>query len=217
MRVEQEGAATTDEGASPSTVPGAEDRRHLKGAAECVLLVAAGPVTPQQLAETLGVPVDVAVDAVQELAADYAGRGLQIQNVAGGFQLCTRPEFAEYVQRFLRLDFQEPLSQAALETLAIVAYRQPVTRGEIELVRGVRSEHVLERLVARRLIREVGRKPTVGRPILYGTTEGFLRHFGLRDLSDLPPLRGNDPRAMLSGRTDRAEDEETPPAHTGPA
>jgi len=180
------------------------DLDHLKGAVECVLLVAGGPVTAQHLAETLGVAPDAAVDAVAALAAEYAGRGLQIQSVAGGYQLCTRPEFSEYVQRFLRLDFREPLSQAALETLAIVAYRQPVTRGEVELVRGVRSEHVLERLVERHLIREVGRKPTVGRPILYGTTEGFLRHFGLRDLTALPPLRGDDPRTIFTGRTSEA-------------
>jgi len=218
MIPEPERAVTTGEAASPSAAPAADDRSHLKGAAECVLLVAGGPVTPQQLAQTLGVPVDVAVDAVQTLAAEYAGRGLQIQSVAGGYQLCTRPEFAGYVQRFLRLDFQEPLSQAALETLAIVAYRQPVTRGEIELVRGVRSEHVLERLLERHLIREVGRRPTVGRPILYGTTEGFLRHFGLQDLSDLPPLRGSDPRAMLADRADRPEGTpEEARGDTGPA
>jgi len=189
--------------AEPETTAPQADRADLellKGAAECVLLVAGGPVTPQQLAETLGVPLQTAVDALQALTVEYAGRGLQIQSVAGGYQLCTRPEFSEHVQRFLRLDFQEPLSQAALETLAIVAYRQPVTRGEIEVVRGVRSEHVLERLVERHLIREVGRKPTVGRPILYGTTEGFLRHFGLRDLAALPPLRGDDLRAAFTGQ-----------------
>ena len=166
----------------------------LKRSVECVLLVAGGPVTPEQLRDTLDAPLDAVLEAVRDLGQDYAGRGLQIQVVAGGYQLCTRPEFSDVVQRFLRLDHREPLSQAALETLAIVAYRQPVTRAEIEAVRGVRSEHVLERLVDRHLVREVGRKHALGRPILYGTTEGFLRHFGLRDLGALPPLRGDDPR-----------------------
>lgn len=175
------------------------DRAELRRAVECVLLVAGGPVTPEQLRDTLAVPMEAVLDALRELGQDYAGRGLQIQVVAGGYQLCTRPEFSEVVQRFLRLDHREPLSQAALETLAIVAYRQPVTRAEIEAVRGVRSEHVLERLMDRHLVREVGRKHALGRPILYGTTEGFLRHFGLRDLDALPPLRGDDPRAAFIG------------------
>jgi segregation and condensation protein B len=169
----------------------------LKRALECVLLVSGGPVTAQQVAETLTVPLEAARDVLEDLRRDYEGRGLQIQVLAGGYQLCTRPEFSSYVQRFLHLEQLDPLSQPALETLAIIAYRQPVTRAEIESVRGVRVEHVLDRLLERHLIREVGRRPTVGRPILYGTTEGFLRHFGLRDLQSLPPLRGDDPRALL--------------------
>jgi len=173
------------------------ERDHLKRAVECVLLVGGGPVTPDQLKDTLGVPVELVHEVLLDLVAEYRDRGLQIQALAGGYQLCTRPEFSEYVQRFLRLDQREPLSQAALETLAIVAYRQPVTRAEIEAVRGVRCEHVLERLLDRHLIRDLGRKQALGRPILYGTTEGFLRHFGLRDLDALPPLRGNDPRSAF--------------------
>jgi segregation and condensation protein B len=172
--------------------------QEVKRALECVLLVAGGPVGPEQLRDTLEVPLEAVLEGLRELGQDYAGRGLQIQVVAGGYQLCTRPEYADAVQRFLRLGHREPLSQAALETLAIVAYRQPVTRAEIDLVRGVRSEHVLERLLERHLVREVGRKPTVGRPFLYGTTEGFLRHFGLKDLQSLPPLRGGDPRAAFA-------------------
>lgn len=181
-----------------------DDRDELKRAAECILLVSGGPVTVDQLREVLGVPGEVIHDILWSLREEYSARGLQIQAVAGGYQLCTRPELAEYVQRFLRLDHREPLSRAALETLAIVAYRQPVTRAEIEAVRGVRCEHVLERLLERHLIRELGRRPTLGRPILYGTTEGFLRYFGLKDLSDLPKLEGGDPRAAL-GSVARAE------------
>lgn len=174
-----------------------EDRETLKRAAECVLLVSGGPVSLDQIREILAAPPHVVRDVLTDLQQEYAGRGLQIQEVAGGYHLCTRPEFAPYVQRFLRLDHQDALSHAALETLAIVAYRQPVTRAEIEAVRGVRCEHVLDRLLERHLIREVGRRPTLGRPILYGTTEGFLRYFGLKDLDSLPPLEGHDPRGAL--------------------
>jgi len=120
------------------------------------------------------------------LTVEYGGRGLQIQEVAGGYQLCTRPEYAAHVQRLLRLDELDPLTRATLEVLAIVAYRQPVTRAEVDAVRGVQSVHHLLKLLDRRLIREVGRRPVPGRPILYGTTEGFLRYFGLRDLAALP-------------------------------
>jgi segregation and condensation protein B len=169
----------------------------LKKAAECVLLVSSGPVSVQQLVDALGATPQTVHALLWELQQDYAGRGLQIQTVAGGFQLCTRPELASYIQRFLQLDHREPLSRAALETLAIVAYRQPITRAEIEAVRGVRSEHVLERLLERHLVREVGRKAALGRPILYGTTEGFLRYFGLKDLHELPTLEGSDPRRAL--------------------
>lgn len=174
----------------------------LKSALECVLLVSGGPVTPEQVAETLAVPPETAREVLEDLRRSYEGRGLQIQMLAGGYQLCTRPEYSSYVQRFLHLEQLEPLSQAALETLAIIAYRQPVTRAEIEAVRGVRVEHVLDRLLERHLIREIGRRPTVGRPILYGTTEGFLRHFGLRDLQSLPPLTDGDPRGVLISPAD---------------
>jgi len=200
---------TEPETTTPTSEEGS-DRAELRRAVECVLLVAGAPVTPEQLTETLAVPLEAVLDVLRDLGQDYAGRGLQIQVVAGGYQLCTRPEFSEVVQRFLRLDHREPLSQAALETLAIVAYRQPVTRAEIEAVRGVRCEHVLERLMERHLIREVGRRPTLGRPFLYGTTEGFLRYFGLKDLDALPALEGMDPRQAFRGPASAPDPGPTP-------
>ncbi len=191
----------TTDGLPDESAPDPIDIHEVKRAAECILLVSGGPVTLAQLREVLERPAETIRLALWELGQEYAGRGLQIQEVAGGYQLCTRPELAEYVQRFLRLDHREPLSQAALETLAIVAYRQPVTRAELEAVRGVGCEHVLERLLDRYLIREVGRRPTLGRPILYGTSEGFLRYFGLKDLNALPPQEGSDPRGALGAVT----------------
>ena len=162
--------------------------RETARAIECILLVSGGPVRVEQLVDASQVSPEIVTAAVEVLMQEYAGRGLEIQTVAGGYQLATRPDHAEVVQRFLGAAGREPLTQATLETLAIVAYRQPITRPELEAVRGVRSEYVLERLEERRLIRVVGRKATVGRPILYATTEGFLRYFGLRDLADLPPM-----------------------------
>jgi len=162
--------------------------RETARAIECILLVSGGPVRMEQLVDASQVPPEIVTAAVEVLMQEYAGRGLEIQTVAGGYQLAPRPDHAEVVQRFLGAAGREPLTQATLETLAIVAYRQPITRPELEAVRGVRSEYVLERLEERRLIRVVGRKATVGRPILYATTEGFLRYFGLRDLADLPPM-----------------------------
>lgn len=175
--------------------------REAANAIECVLLVSGEPVRIDQLADAVQAPAEVVVAAVALLRREYAGRGLEVQEVAGGYQLGTRPAYADAVRRYLGSAGREPLSQAALETLAIIAYRQPITRPEIEALRGVRSEHILERLEERRLIKAVGRKPAVGRPILYGTTEAFLRYFGLRDLSDLPPLdaAGGAPAAAPGG------------------
>ncbi len=161
----------------------------LRCALECLLLASGGPVPVRRLAEVLGVSEPEAERLAGELAQSYEGRGLMVQQVAGGYQLCTRPEYAEFVTRLVSAQ-AEPLSRATLETLAVVAYRQPVTRAEVEAIRGARSDHHLRKLVERHLVREVGRRPGPGSPILYGTTDLFLRHFGLRDLKDLPPLGG---------------------------
>jgi segregation and condensation protein B len=131
------------------------------------------------------------------LQVEYEGRGLQIQEIADGYQLCTRPDYGAYVQRLLRLDELEPLTRATLEVLAIVAYRQPVPRAEVDMIRGVQSAYHLVKLQDRRLIREVGRRPGPGRPILYGTTEGFLRYFGLKDLGALPKIGDHELATVL--------------------
>jgi len=159
----------------------------LLGALECLLFAAADPLTPAELAEMLEVEPARVAELATELASRCAGRGLQIVQVAGGYQMCTRPEYGRFIARL-----HEPerfrLSRAALETLAIVAYRQPVTRPEIEAIRGVNVDGVISTLLQYRLIRECGRKDAPGRPMLYGTTEDFLQHFGLNTVRDLPEL-----------------------------
>jgi segregation and condensation protein B len=154
---------------------------------ECFLFVSPEPVTPAQVAEALEIDERAAREALEGLRERYASPGLQVVRVAGGYQLCTRPEHAEAVSRFLRPPAQR-LSRPALETLAITAYRQPITQPEMEAIRGVNCSGVVKTLLDRGLIMEKGRKETVGRPILYVTTDQFLKHFGLKDLTELPLL-----------------------------
>lgn len=157
---------------------------------ESLLFAAAEPVAVSRLAQTLEVSQDAVEAALATLAASYveARRGLRLLRKGDRVQLCTMPEAAPYVERFLGLDLSSRLSTAALETLAIIAYRQPVTRADIEAVRGVNCDGVLRTLLARELIEPVGRLETPGRPYLYGTTIQFLHYFGLDSLEALPPL-----------------------------
>lgn len=157
---------------------------------EALLFVADGPVEVSQLAKTLAVASEVIYNGVQQLDQEYmrTGRGLRVQEYNGKFQLVTRPAFAPLIETFLNLDLTTRLSAPALETLAIVAYRQPVTRAQIEAVRGVDSSAILRSLVQRGLIQENGRLEGAGRPILYSVTENFMHHFGLTGLNELPAL-----------------------------
>ncbi len=155
---------------------------------ESLLFVADGPVSVGRLAEALEVTPGQVERALADLEAAYAGRGLRLQRSANRVQLITAPEAASYIERFLGLETRTRLSRAALETLSIIAYRQPITRPQIEIIRGVGSDSVLRTLLRAGLIEDVGRAPTVGRPILYGTTFEFLQHFGLQGLDELPPL-----------------------------
>jgi segregation and condensation protein B len=154
---------------------------------EALLLAAPEPVTVEDLAQGAGVPTDQ-IEATLQAIDEARDRGWLIQRHAGMVQLTTAPRFARYVRRFLRLDREAKLSTAALETLAIVSYQQPVTRSEVEAVRGVESSGVLATLLSRGLIEVVGRQSTAGSPFQYGTTPSFLMHFGLKSLDDLPPL-----------------------------
>jgi segregation and condensation protein B len=158
---------------------------------EALVFASPQPITPREIGEVLGgVPRSAWQEALAELKADYARdvRGLQLVEVAGGWQITTRPEYNDWVRALLDPKSPTRLSIQALETLAVVAYKQPVTLPEIIDLRGVRSGGVIKTLLEKRLIRILGRKEVVGRPILYGTTKQFLLHFGLKDLSELPKI-----------------------------
>lgn len=156
---------------------------------EALLFIAERPLTTAELAELGGVPRLHAEAALGTLAEDLAetGRGLRVQRMDDAWQLVTAPEVGARLAAYASRE-EARLSAASLEALAVVAYRQPVTRGEVERVRGVDSDYVLRSLLHRRLIAEVGRRDTPGRPILYGTTFTFMERFGLTSLDDLPPL-----------------------------
>jgi segregation and condensation protein B len=162
----------------------------LIGQLEAVLFASDAPMPIERIAEVLEVsPFDAraTLDALR-VACDEPGRGLAVVEVGGGWRLVTRPEHAGVLMSLQRLRLKSRLSRAAVETLTIVAYRQPISRPEIEQLRGVGSDSVVTNLLERRLVRIVGRKATPGRPVLYGTTREFLEHFGLRDLDELPPF-----------------------------
>src|SRR5512136_2275378 len=153
----------------------------LKTLVESLLFVAEGPVAIAALARALQVETGQVDEVLEELKRDYADRGIRVQRLREKVQLVSAPDAAPAIEKFLGIDGTGHLSPAALETLAIIAYRQPVTRPAIESVRGVNCDGVIHSLLARGLIQEVGRQETAGRPILYSTTFDFLQHFGLRD------------------------------------
>jgi segregation and condensation protein B len=160
---------------------------------EALLFVAPGAVPPAQLASALEIPVQEVEDGLRTLETQFATRGIRLQRHMGRVQLTTAPETAQLVERFLGLEATSRLSRAALETLAIIAYQQPVTRPEIDAIRGVNSDGVLKSLLSKGLITEAGRAERPGRPILYTTTSDFLGHFGLSSLTELPPLAPLEP------------------------
>jgi segregation and condensation protein B len=131
------------------------------------------------------------------LKEEYSSRNLQITEVADGYQLCTRHEYNDYIRKFLKLDRSTRLSQPSLDTLSIIAYKQPLTRQEVDEIRGVDSSGVIKTLLEKKVIGPAGRKKVPGRPIMYRTTQKFLEYFGLKDLSDLPTLE--DLREVLEG------------------
>ncbi len=166
------------------------DAADLPAVLESLLFVATEPVEMAALARALALRPAAVERAVQILAERLRSSGLRLQRCDDRLQLVTAPEWSRYVERFLGVTAEQPLSRAALETLAIIAYRQPVTRTTIERIRGVGADRALATLRSRGLIDEVGRSEAVGRPLLYGTTMQFLEFFGLESLADLPPAPG---------------------------
>ena len=158
--------------------------------AEALIFVADEPITAKLIAEVLDEEKDAITAAVEQLQNEYEARqsGLQIREIAGGWQIATRTEFHEDIRRFLKTRPSAKLSLASLETLAVIAYKQPVTVPEILEIRGVQSATSIKTLLDKRLIVAKGRKETVGRPMMYGTSKDFLIQFGLKDLSELPSI-----------------------------
>lgn len=177
------------------TLVPSEKNLTLNARLEALLFVAPGAVTPAQLAQALDLPTSDVEKGLADLEADYRdhsdSRGLRLQRHRGRVQLTSAPETAAWVERLLGLEAGSRLSRAGLEALAIVAYQQPVTRPQIDSIRGVSSDGVLKSLLNKGLITEAGRAEAVGRPILYCTTPEFLQYFGLNSLEDLPVLEAN--------------------------
>lgn len=159
-------------------------------AIEAILFVSGEPVSVPELAEALGLSEMETMHAVEALQREYesGARGIALRRYGDHLKLETRPEFAPYVERMLQPVQRQTLSQAALETLAVIAYGQPATKGAVEQVRGVKCDYSVQSLLNKGLIKEVGRKEALGRPILYATTDKFLEHFGISDVRELPPL-----------------------------
>lgn len=155
---------------------------------EALLFVASGPATASQIGEALSLPVKDVESSLSELQKMYENRhGIAIQSHGGRYQLTTAPKFAEDIEKFLGIESTAKLSRAGIETMAIIAYKQPITRPGIDSIRGVSSDGVIKSLLSKGLIQEVGRAEGPGRPILFSTTVEFLQHFGLNSLEQLPP------------------------------
>lgn len=195
------------------------DASSLKGALEAMLLVSSDPVSAPALASILSITPGECASLLAELQVEYQekNRGIQLREVAGGWRLFTHPAFHEQVEALVLSWDTQRLSQAALETLAVIAYHQPVTREMVKGIRGVNSDGVISSLVDKGLVRELGRDPQHGQAILYGTTSAFLEKFGLRSTKDLPDLEQFAPdeqsrqfiRERLSGRSIQSTLEET--------
>lgn len=181
---------------------------------EGLLFTSSGPVGTDQLAAALQVPMASIEQAIVQLESDLKPRGIRLQRHNSRVQLTTAPELSEEVERLLGLESTAHLTRAALEVLAIVAYQQPVTRPQIDALRGVNSESALHTLVHHGLVDEAGRSDGPGRPILYVSTPDFLRHFGLGSVQELPPLELPPAAAPAPGDPQVAPDE--PPPGRGP-
>jgi len=180
----------------PDEVAGGElSRQEIRRIVEALLFAASGPLSTSRLAELAAVQGSLIRSILEELKEEYqkTDRGFGLEEIAGGYQLLSSAELQPWISKLRRKEHQDTLSQAALETLAIIAYRQPITRADIEGIRGVQSGYILRSLIERSLVRVVGRSEELGRPLLYGTTKQFLEAFGLSSLKSLPKLDDLEP------------------------
>ena len=184
-------------------------QKSIKSALESMMFTWGEPLPAKQAADVLDISKDEAIEHFRALEDEYEqeGRGIVIREVNGAFQFVTREENADYVRRLCTPIKSKKLTQSALEVLAIIAYKQPVTKGEMEAIRGIKCDRVVEGLASKGLIQEVGRSNAIGRPILYGTTDTFLKNFGFTSLKELPEIE--DIESVLS------EDIEETGADTG--
>lgn len=163
----------------------------IKGAVESILFISKKPISAKEISECNHFEIEIVEKILEELILEYESKSLQIIKLAKGYIMATRPKFSAYIESFLKNPLHITLSPQALETLSIISYRQPIAKPDIENIRGVMCDAVIKSLFEKKLIKEMGRADRIGRPILYGTTQDFLKHFGLNDLSDLPPLDGD--------------------------
>jgi segregation and condensation protein B len=182
------------------------DVPNIPAALEALLFVSAESVTPFQLGSVLEISTSAVEQGLEQLERELQWRGLRLQRNNGRVQLTTSPDCAEIVERFLGLEATSRLSRAALETMAIVAYQQPVSRPQIEAIRGVSSDGVMKSLLGKGLVQEVGRAEGPGRPILYGTSSDFLQHFGLNTLTELPPMNLPDKESNSDSHDEMLKD-----------
>ncbi len=167
------------------------DIKEIKSVIESLLFVAGDAVSCKELSSVLNIDESTIKKIINQMIDYYndEGRGIQIIEVNNSFQFCTRPEHYEYIERLVKPNTRQGLSQAALETLSIIAYKQPITKAQIEAIRGVKSDSSIARLAEKELIFEAGRQDGPGRPMIFCTTDNFLKLFGLKSISELPPLK----------------------------
>ena len=180
----------------------------IKSAFESMLFTWGDPLPAKEAANVFGIETEEAAELMRELMAEYEqeGRGILIREINGSFQYVTREENAGYIEKLCTPVKTKRLSQSALEVLAIVAYKQPVTKGEIESIRGIKCDRVMEGLMAKGLVEAVGRSQAIGRPILYGTTDAFLQNFGFTSLKDLPEIEDIENAINTEDAEDIAEE-----------
>lgn len=166
------------------------NKKTIKSAFESLMFTWGEPIDAKSCADLFSISKNDAINLFRELQTEYEqeGRGIVIREVNGAFQFVTREENAEYIERLCTPVKAKRLSQSALEVLAIVAYKQPVTKGEIEAIRGIKCDRVMDGLMAKELVKQVGRSQAIGRPMLYGTTDKFLKNFGFSSIKDLPEI-----------------------------